>query len=152
MGLQLDVDGEIISEPSSEQIAEAFDAIPKIKGFSKGISIVSLTKDPEHSLSASGHPVEGWFHLVIQDWPVEFVSFQKQPLPQQRVIGIFQAYARGEMRWRDEFHWDGEKTKEPGMLSRAFDLLLRSLFRGIWGTLAFVAVIIMIAVARKLIS
>ena len=42
MGLQLEVDGDVISEPSSEGIAKAFDAIPKTKGFSKSISIVSL--------------------------------------------------------------------------------------------------------------
>jgi hypothetical protein len=94
MATMLDVDGKEFKEPTESDIAIAFDAIEKRTGFFHGgISLVTLTIEAVGSLTAAGHPAEG-FSLSYNDGSPDLEYFSSETLPIDEVVKIFQMYAR----------------------------------------------------------
>lgn len=54
----------------------------------------------------SGHPVEGWLGLMLDIEGVTRAADISAPLTQEKIIRIFQSYARGNDLWEIEFQWD----------------------------------------------
>jgi hypothetical protein len=97
----LDVDGKIIEAPNVETIAREFDSI---KG--GGASLVVFSRDENNSLTAAGTPAEGWSGLLQDANGVSRVAQISSPLRQEKIIQIFQSYARGDELWEKEFQWN----------------------------------------------
>lgn len=108
----LDVDGKQIQEPDEAAIARELLAIDNRTG-SGGISLVILSKNKENSLTASGHPAEGWIALLHEKDRTTRSANPSKPLSQEEIIRIFQSYARGDLSWEKEFEWSVIEGKLP---------------------------------------
>lgn len=136
MALILDVDGKRTERPNSEQIADGFRSIdPEQIGFHSGtgISLVTLTKGEGNSITATGHPAEG-FALSFEEGETDVVyeNTKLQFLPMHEVIAIFKAYARGEDWGKDRFQWERADYRE-GKVGKIIKLIV------IGGFLAYLA-------------
>jgi hypothetical protein len=104
--MTLYIDGNKIEEPEAAVIAKGFESIDKSTSFNKGgISLVELSRSKGNSLAVSGHPVEGWLGLVLEADGISRAADVSTPLRQEKIIGIFQSYARGDDLWEKEFQW-----------------------------------------------
>ena len=105
--MTLDVDGKQIQNPDDGVIAREFESIDKRTGFrSGGLSLVTLMRNEGNSITASGHPVEGWGGLLRETDGITYGADISTPLRQEKIIQIFQCYARGDDLWEKEFQWD----------------------------------------------
>lgn len=96
-----------IETPDEEAIAKGFESIDKSTSSNKGaISSVELSRSNGNSLAVSGHPVEGWLGLMLDIEGVTRAADISAPLTQEKIIRIFQSYARGNDLWEIEFQWD----------------------------------------------
>lgn len=112
MALTLHVDDRKIEEPDSAAIAREFEAIDKKTGFrSRGLSLVILERGEDDSLTAGGHPVEGWGGLIHEHKGVDCSAKLSGSLTQEKIIQIFQSYARGDDLWEKEFEWENISAK-----------------------------------------
>jgi len=102
----LAIDGEVTKNPSATDIATKLEAIDKRDS---GISLVTLTLDETHFLSAAGHPAEG-FSLSFQDGDPSCEYFSYKFLPVLEIIRVFQDYACGRDWGREKFTWDAMRT------------------------------------------
>ncbi len=110
----LDVDGKQIQEPGEGDIARAFTAIDRwTASRSSELSLVTLSKDGENSLTASGHPSEGWIALLHETDGITRGANPSKPLSQEEAARIFQAYARGDVSWENQFEWNIVEGKLP---------------------------------------
>jgi hypothetical protein len=110
MATMLDVDGKEFKEPTESDIAIAFDAIEKRTGFFHGgISLVTLTIEAVGSLTAAGHPAEG-FSLSYNDGSPDHEYFSSETLPIDEVVKIFQMYARRDDWGKARFKWEQLET------------------------------------------
>jgi hypothetical protein len=104
--MTLDVDGKRTENPDDEAIAQGFESIDKRTGFrSGGLSLVILSRSEGNSLTTGGHPAEGW-NLLHEANGVTRDADISAPLRQEKIIQIFQSYARGDDMWEKEFQWD----------------------------------------------
>jgi hypothetical protein len=99
--MTLDIDGKKIEEPDGPTIAKEFGSIE-----AGGLSLVILSRDEGNSLTTSGLPTEGWGALLHEVNGVTHGTDISTPLRQEKIIQIFQAYARGDGLWEKEFQWD----------------------------------------------
>jgi hypothetical protein len=99
--MTLDIDGKKIEEPDSKTIAKEFDAIEE-----GGLSLVILSQNEGNSLTTSGLPTEGWGALLHEVDGVTRGADISTPLRQEKIIQIFQAYARRDDLWKKEFQWN----------------------------------------------
>jgi len=112
MALTLHVDDRKIEEPDSAAIAREFESIDNKTGFrSRGLSLVILTRGEDDSLTAGGHPVEGWGGLIHEHKGVDYSAKLSGSLTQEKIIQIFQSYARGDDLWEKEFEWENISAK-----------------------------------------
>ena len=136
MALTLDIDGELIQNPSAAQIADAFQSLEKGGGFfGPGISIAILSRAQAEFLMASGTRDAGLM-LSYQDGdPVwQYEAGADQAVSFDEAIRVFQAYAAGDDWGRGNLQWEREQ-----MISK-WDSILRRLL--IIGLIAFVAYIV----------
>ncbi len=107
MAPTLHVDDKKIEEPDSAAIAREFESIDKRTGFrSRGLSLVILERGQNDSLTAGGHPVEGWGGLIHEHNGVDRSPRLSGSLTQEKIIQIFQSYARGDDLWEKGFEWE----------------------------------------------
>ncbi len=107
MRTTLNVDGRKIEDPDGAAIAREFESIDKKTGFRcKGLSLVILFRGEENSLTVGGHPVEGWGGLIREEKGTSHGAKLSGSLTQEKIIQIFQSYARGDDLWEKEFEWD----------------------------------------------
>ena len=99
--MTLDVDGKVVSAPDAGTIARELDSIGE-----DGLSLVTLSRDPKNSLTASGTLSEGWGTLLYQVDGATRGADLSMSLRQDKVIQIFQAYAKGDDLWEKEFQWE----------------------------------------------
>ncbi len=137
MALILDVDGEKTENPDSKQIADGFRSIdPEQAGFhaGTGISMVVLIKDEANSITATGHPSEG-FSLSFEEGEQDVVYETKRLefLPMDEVVAIFQAYARGEDWGKDRFQWERSDYRQ----SKVAKIIIFIVIGGFFTYLAF---------------
>ena len=99
--MTLDVDGKKIETPDVETIAREFDSI---KG--GGVSLVIFSRDEANSLTAAGTPAEGWSGLLHETNGITRGAEISSPLRQEKIIQMFQSYARGDEFWEKEFQWN----------------------------------------------
>lgn len=104
MPLLLDVEGKQIPEPDSSDIVQAFES------FEAGVSYVALTRDDAHSITATAHP-DGGFLLSLEDGEPDCLFHAEKSFSRERVIAIFQAYARGDDWGRSAFQWERTELK-----------------------------------------
>jgi len=109
----LDVDGKKIEEPDNAAVAREFESIDKRTGFRGALSCVTLRGDKLNSLTAGGHPVEGWGALIHEEGGISYGANVPNPLKQEKMIQIFQSYLRGEDSWKKEFEWEIMAGKFP---------------------------------------
>jgi len=110
----LDVDGKQIQEPDEAAIARAFATTDnRTASPSSGISLVTLSKGSENSLTVSGHPSEGWIALLHEIDGTTHGANPTKPLSQEEAIRIFQAYAHGDLSWKNQFQWNAVAGKLP---------------------------------------
>lgn len=101
------VDDKKIEEPDSAAIAREFEAIDKKTGLrSRGLSLVILERGEDDSLTAGGHPVEGWGGLIHEHNGINRGAKLSGSLTQEKIIQIFQSYAKGDDLWEKEFEWE----------------------------------------------
>ena len=107
MALTLHVDDRKIEEPDSAAIAREFEAIDKKTGFrSHGLSLVILERGEDDSLTVGGHPVDGWGGLIREHKRIDRGAKLTGSLSQEKIIQIFQSFARGDDLWEKEFEWE----------------------------------------------
>jgi hypothetical protein len=105
--MTLDVDGKKIEYPDDAAIAQGFESIDKRTSFRiRGLSLVILSRDEGNSLTTCGHPDEGWGGLLHEANGITRGADISTPLRQEKIIQIFQSYARGDDLWENEFQWD----------------------------------------------
>jgi hypothetical protein len=103
----LDIDGKKFEDPDDATIANAFESIDKATGFrSGGLSLVILSRDKGNSLSAAGHPAKGWAGLNIEENGIDRTVVDSSSISQEKMIQIFQCYAKGDGAWEKEFQWN----------------------------------------------
>jgi hypothetical protein len=113
MALTLHVDDRKIEEPDRAAIAREFAAIGQTAGFrGGGLSLVILTRGEDDSLTTAGHPVEGWGGVIREAKGVNRGAKISGSLTQEKIIHIFQSFARGDDLWEKEFEWD--HLEKPG--------------------------------------
>jgi len=113
----LDIDGKKFEQPDGETIVRELNSIG-----GGGISLVILERDQNSSIYTSGLPSEGWMSLFNVIEGKIYCADISAPLSQEKIIQIFQSYARGEEEWKKEFKWelfdDGKRSiKWFGMLA-----------------------------------
>ncbi len=107
MRTTLIVDDKKTEEPDGAAIAREFESIDKRTGFrSRGLSLVILERGEDDSLTAGGHPVEGWGGLIHEHKGIDRGAKLSGSLTQEKIIQIFQSYARGDDLWEKEFEWE----------------------------------------------
>ena len=107
MALTLHVDDRKIEEPDGAAIASEFESIGKKTGVrNRGLSLVILERGEDDSLTAGGHPVEGWGGLIREHQGVDRGAKLTGSLSQEKIIQIFQSFARGDDLWEREFEWE----------------------------------------------
>src|SRR5262249_40893242 len=105
--MTLDIDGKKIEEPDAVAIADGFESIDKTTGFrSRGLSLVILSRNKGNTLSVSGHPMEGWAGLNLEENGIDRTANIASSINQDKVIQIFQSYAKGDTLWEKEFQWE----------------------------------------------
>jgi len=105
--MTFDIDGNRIEDPDAAAIAKGFESIDKSTGLNEGaLSLIQLSQSKGNSLAVSGHPVEGWVGLILEVNGITRAADISTPLGQEKIIQIFQSYARGDNLWEKEFQWD----------------------------------------------
>lgn len=109
MALTLNINGKIIEEPSSDEIARSFEELSKMKSFSLELkmAVAILARDEAHQLIATGQREAG-FVLSHRDGGVdsEYMIDSGGDVEFAEVVRIFQAYARGEDWGKETFTWE----------------------------------------------
>jgi len=114
MRTTLFVDDKKIEDPDGAAIAREFESVDKKTGFGKGgLSLVILQRGEDDSLTAGGHPVEGWGGLIHEHNGISRGAKLSGSLTQEKIIQIFQAYAQGDELWEKEFEWEVVEGKFP---------------------------------------
>jgi hypothetical protein len=111
MRTTLFVDDKKVEEPDADTIARELESIDKATGFrSRGLSLVILQRGEEDSLTAGGHPVEGWRGLIREVKGISRAAKLPRALRQAQIIQIFQSYAQGGVSWERAFEWETVET------------------------------------------
>lgn len=127
METTLFVNGERIEAPDDTAIATAFESLGNENGSGKGLSLVILKRGENDVLTAAGHPDEGWCGLLRDRQGVTYGARipRSNFLTQEKVVQIFQAFARGDESWEKQFQWDVLEGKFPASrILLAFVVLL----------------------------
>jgi hypothetical protein len=105
--MTLVIDDKRIEEPDGAAIANAFESLDKKTTLREGgVSLIELSRSKGNSLAVSGHPVEGWLGLVHEVSGVTSAADISAPLQQEKIVQMFQSYARGDNSWGKEFEWE----------------------------------------------
>jgi hypothetical protein len=75
--------------------------------------IATLAHSDERFLQASGS-ARGGFVLTLQEGSLDrHYRSKDSALPLDRVVKVFQQYARGDLSWRDSIEWVKEEFQRP---------------------------------------
>jgi len=114
MRMTLFVDDKKTEDPDSAAIAREFESIDKKTALrSRGLSLVILQRGEDDSLTAGGHPVEGWGGLIHEHNGINRGARLSGSVTQEKIVQIFQAYTRGDDLWEQEFEWEIVAGKFP---------------------------------------
>lgn len=102
MPLRFDVDGKKTENPGPEDISHGFSSIDATG--MRSLSVVFLERG-SLKLFAFGHPKEGYTLEINEDRSRKVTSLKKL-VPQTDVIGLFQAFARGDDSWQGRCEWE----------------------------------------------